>query len=94
MVGGNSVSYVVKLYPTNNCLLRNGKNVDKFMKNHLLQLHQMIIRTLLEDGFSGVESMNRMFVVVAFFVFLDSPSLFHILLIQNILLHNLIYNST
>ena len=66
MVDGYSVSYVVNLYPTNNCLLKNGKNVDKYMKNHLPQLHQMMTRTLLEDGFSGVESMNRMFVVVAF----------------------------
>ena len=60
MISGNSVSYTVNLYPTNNRLLINGKDVDKFMESHLVLLHQMMIRALLEDGFSGVESMNRM----------------------------------
>ena len=60
MIGENSVSYTVNLYPTNNRLLINGKDVDKFMKSHLPLLHQMMIRALSEDGFSGVESMNRM----------------------------------
>ena len=60
MIGENSVSYTVNLYPTNNRLLINGKDVDKFMESHLPLLHQMMIRALSEDGFSGVESMNRM----------------------------------
>ena len=60
MIDANSVSYTVNLYPTNNRLLINGKEVDKFMESHLPLLHQMTIRALSEDGFSGVESINRM----------------------------------
>ena len=56
MIGENSVSYTVNLYPTNNRLLINGKDVDKFMESHLPLLHQMMIRALSEDGFNFISS--------------------------------------
>lgn len=58
-VDGNVVSYTINLYPTNNRLLINGKDVDKFMDAHLPLLHQMMINAMSENGFLGIDAMNR-----------------------------------
>ena len=53
------LGYTVNLYPTNNRLLINGKDVDRFMDKHLPLLHEMMIKAMREFGFRGVEAMNN-----------------------------------
>ena len=59
-IDGKVVGYTVNLYRTNNRLLINGRDVDKFIDSHLPLLHQMMIRAMSESGFRDVDAVNRM----------------------------------
>ena len=59
MISDTQLGYTVNLYPTNNRILINGKDVDRFMDKHLPLLHEMMIKAMREFGFRGVEAMNN-----------------------------------
>ena len=59
-IDGKVVGYTVNLYRTNNRLLINGRDVDKFMDSHLPLLHQVMIRAMSESRFRDVDAVNRM----------------------------------
>ena len=60
VIDENRIGYTINLYPTNNRMLINGKDVDRFMDEHLPLLHGLMIEALSEFGFRGVEAMNNM----------------------------------
>lgn len=53
------IGYTINLYPTNNRLLVNGKDVDRFMDSHLPLLHKIMLNALTDGGFCGIDTMNR-----------------------------------
>ena len=57
--GENQIRYTVNLNPTNNRLLINGKDVDRFMDIHLPLLHGMMVQEMTDGEFREVETMNR-----------------------------------
>ena len=59
VISDTQLGYTVNLYPTNNRILINGKDVDRFMDKHLPLLHEMMIKAMREFGFRGVEAMNN-----------------------------------
>ena len=59
MIIDTQLGCTVNLYPINNWLLINGKDVDRLMDKHLPLLHEMIIKAMREFGFRGAEAMNN-----------------------------------
>ena len=45
ILDGSEVGYTLNLYPTNNKMLLNGKDIDQFMDEHLPEIHQITIQS-------------------------------------------------
>ena len=61
------MDYTLNLYPTNNRLLLNGKDIDSFMNCHLPTLHEIMctpirnrqLRSLSQLNITGLENSTR-----------------------------------
>ena len=51
--------YTLKLYPTNNTLLLNRKNYDKFIDDHLPVIHQIMCGAVQDQNLGSVANFNE-----------------------------------
>lgn len=52
------MGFTPNLYPTNNKMLLNGKDIDQFMEVYLPEIHQIMLRSLQESGLGSVAGYN------------------------------------
>ena len=53
------IGYTLNLYPTNNKMLLNGKDVDWFMDSHLPQIHSIMVQSVQDEGLGSVSNYNH-----------------------------------
>lgn len=53
------IGYTINLYPTNNRLLINGKDLDRFMDNHLPEVHRIMCTPFRSGRFSSTGQLNQ-----------------------------------
>ncbi|MEW8309202.1 MAG: hypothetical protein G8D88_18940, partial [gamma proteobacterium symbiont of Ctena orbiculata] len=54
----NEVCYTLNLYPTNNSMLLNGRDIDQFMNFHLPVIHELMCKSVKDEGLQSVSNYN------------------------------------
>ena len=62
-VDGEEMGFTLNLYPTNNKMLLNGKDIDQFMEVYLPEIHQIMLQSLQESGLGSVAEYNYLLAV-------------------------------
>ena len=58
-INGTDIGYTLNLYPTNNKMLLNGRDVDWFMDSHLPQIHSIMVQSVQDEGLGSVSNYNH-----------------------------------
>ena len=55
----DTMNYTLNLYPTKNTMLLNGKDIDRFMTDHLPVIHKIMCKAVRDEQLGSVENYNH-----------------------------------